>query len=452
MSQPKRFSIGAIVALCVAGTIILLVGVFLVWRISLGTRVNRQLEKVRASRMPTNPKELDGSYARVSDEENAAVALQGAFAALRNLPGVKSNQVARIKITHLEPLSAEDKADVSEYVKLNVSALAQAAEAVKKPKCRFPVDLSDGFETLLPHLPKVRQLASLASYRAILSVESRAKSNAMQSWRTIFGLARHLECEPLMISQLVRMHVDESAVTALEQTLSAGRFDREELKDLSALFAAAVCTNSLVTSLISERADTLPLFRMKWSDIERFADSEGNVASNKSTHGDSQPWILFASGFFERDMSFYLDSMEKNIEAFQLPLPQRLKAQAMIERQGEDSRKRFYLISSMFLPSLSRLVLREGTDVSRLRLARLAIEIELYRLQHAALPANLDALNLSAESVADPFRNGTLGYKQTAKGFVVYSVGPDGVDDAGKERPKKPKEDEHWDITFFVDR
>ena len=68
-------------------------------------------------------------------------------------------------------------------------------------------------------------------------------------------------------------------------------------------------------------------------------------------------------------------------------------------------------------------------------------------------PPRLDDLGLPAEATTDPFNGEPLRVKRTPQGWMVYSVGGNGVDDGGKldgrsdvgvgppspdEAPKKP--------------
>ena len=52
----------------------------------------------------------------------------------------------------------------------------------------------------------------------------------------------------------------------------------------------------------------------------------------------------------------------------------------------------------------------------------------------------------------DPFDDQPLRFKKLARGYVVYSIGPDFTDDGGKEKPADAKDTDHYDITFTVER
>jgi len=53
----------------------------------------------------------------------------------------------------------------------------------------------------------------------------------------------------------------------------------------------------------------------------------------------------------------------------------------------------------------------------------------------------------------DPSDGAPLRYKQLPKGYVVYSIGPDGQDNGGMEPPAKPRSSDGvpQDITFTVE-
>jgi len=54
----------------------------------------------------------------------------------------------------------------------------------------------------------------------------------------------------------------------------------------------------------------------------------------------------------------------------------------------------------------------------------------------------------------DPFDGQPLRYHRLDKGYVIYSIGSDGEDNGGRERPASVKSTDktHYDITFIVDR
>ena len=81
-------------------------------------------------------------------------------------------------------------------------------------------------------------------------------------------------------------------------------------------------------------------------------------------------------------------------------------------------------------------VLQLRETQARLRCAIAAVAAERYRLKHEKIwPGRLDDLvkdGLLKEVPKDPYDGKTLRFKRTPTGLIVYSVGPDLIDNGGK--------------------
>jgi type II secretory pathway pseudopilin PulG len=98
-----------------------------------------------------------------------------------------------------------------------------------------------------------------------------------------------------------------------------------------------------------------------------------------------------------------------------------------------------YGAADPFLRILAPVLTGTATHDSNNRAQNAFLEIELalraYKLQHHEYPDTLAALapNLLPSVPDDPFAsNQPLRYQKTGKSYLIYSVGPDGVDDGGK--------------------
>jgi hypothetical protein len=81
--------------------------------------------------------------------------------------------------------------------------------------------------------------------------------------------------------------------------------------------------------------------------------------------------------------------------------------------------------------------------------------VERYRLARGALPSSLGDLVPAYLDIVpeDPFTGQPLRYEKLGRGFVVYSVGPDGRDDGGWEEPPYDlRRGGQYDLTFTVER
>jgi hypothetical protein len=112
------------------------------------------------------------------------------------------------------------------------------------------------------------------------------------------------------------------------------------------------------------------------------------------------------------------------------------------------------IISAMLLPGLEKTWDNFARSHAETEMMRLALALERHQLEHGTLPPSLDALipaHLPAVA-EDPFSGRPLRYRRLDHGYLLYSVGPDGVDDGGRPRDAKDKQQKTWDIPFTVER
>jgi hypothetical protein len=422
--------------------------------VNLAHDVNAKLQAIRAAGLPTNGVELNAYYPAVPDNENAALKMAGAFALMTNYIDRRSGEVASIKFPQRKAtLTPEQLELVAGYCVMNSNALALVREAIKLPRCRYPMDLSWGAATLLPHLAKLKKLSLLAEYQTLLDTNGSAAAISV-----IIGMARTLDTEPTIISKLVRIAMLNMAEIALERRLNAGELDEVELNHLSQLFAEAAKTNQMANGLIGERAMYFQYFRMSLAEIKRLANSGDDNSSEQAGPPlpGSQPFIFKLTGFFERDLRFYLHAMETNI-SLASTFPKNISMITNVDEQiFQTIRHNYYILSAMLLPALGNAIVKEANGLAQVRSAQTALAVERFRLAHGRLPENLNELVpqfLPAVPV-DPFDGQPLRYHHLTKGYVIYSVGQDGHDDGGREKAAdwKSSDKTTYDITFTVER
>jgi hypothetical protein len=137
-----------------------------------------------------------------------------------------------------------------------------------------------------------------------------------------------------------------------------------------------------------------------------------------------------------------------------------LAATNEIEQLYARSDKGYYIMSRLLLPRVTGMLARDAEHRARLRTALSALAVERWRAVHGGeLPKSLTALvPVYLPAVPhDPYDGQSLRFKRLARGFVVYSIGVDGRDDGGKEKPPKsvpqsPAQPSGFDTTFTVER
>lgn len=434
--------------------VLLLAGIalFAILRIQTKFRLRDRIDAIRAAGYPATCVELDRWYSIPRDAENAAYTFQDAFLSLKKWDKGKLKSLPVAGSAELpprtEPLPSEMKTLMAEYVADNNEAVDLLHEAAKIEHCRYPVDLRAGFATLLPNLSEMRGCVFLLELEAILHADSGDNPSAMRSIDTAFGVARSLETQPVMISQLVRSACQVIAVRTIEQVVNRTELNDEQLVELikSTRDSESIC--DMFAALIGERCVGLSFF-------------QNPQAVDPSIFGGGMPIrpllaIYQGVGLSDADAAIYLDLMGRYLESARLPTHERQQAAKAIEAKLRSTSKVHVLLHQM-MPALSRITTIGIRTIAYLRTAQAALAVQRYRLATGKLPDSLsDIIPEYLESVPkDPFDGEELRYKKLDPGFIVYSIGDDLSDDGGKEKPSKTRrggKPVKWDVTFVVER
>lgn len=426
--------------------------VFFVWRLYLAHQVRTRFDHIAAAKLPTSGAELNAWYPEVPDSENAALLLTNVFSSLKPLPdGSLNNGLYKLKPSHGRPLSADDWQLISQYVEINKASLA-AAENVLFKNSRYPIDLTLGYKTLLPHLAGLKSLAMVADFDARLAIRTGDTVRALKSWMLMLHLAATLDAEPTVISQLVRIAVIKMAVRSLEYGLSAQSLTEAQTRELMVNLESLERTNSMVRALAGERVMAIQAFRQGVFEGWHSNDSEDARQPTVTDANGIERAFVRVTGFFEHDLNFYLGTMESALPICEQAPPSSLKAERIFINGAESSVRKLCLLSSMLLPAYAKLMSKQTVAVASIDTARLVLSTERFRGLHGKLPTDLNEIRSVADVPNDPFTGLPLKYIRLPKGYVVYSLGPDRFDDDAKEEPKLPKPGDQWDITFFVER
>jgi hypothetical protein len=95
---------------------------------------------------------------------------------------------------------------------------AKGAEAARKKIHNYrtdPFTFTQLMNTPLPHLGWLKQIAELHQYLAFLSIASGNPASASSNIASMLALARTLDNEPCLISQLVRLRLIKMACVTL---------------------------------------------------------------------------------------------------------------------------------------------------------------------------------------------------------------------------------------------
>jgi hypothetical protein len=430
-------------------------GAFTLYRLNLKKQLQARIEAIRTAGYPVTCAELDQWYSIPETAENAAYIILDAFEYYQEPEDIKILPVvgqAELP-SRTEPLPEKMRELIAQYLSDNQKTLELLHEAATLEHSRYPADLSLGQGTLLPHLSDIRRCAFLLKLEALYSAENNQQNIAVQSIKSIFGVARSMAKEPVTVSQLVRTACQGLAVSALERVINRTNLTDDQLADLSQVVTDAQeqSDSGISRALVGERCYALSIFR------EPASLGGMEIGSHGQTIGVPVPILQAykALGLADMDAIEYLDMMDEYIKATQLPPHLRQKSVEAMEPKIVSIPKIRILLRT-FAPAFSRIISMDLRNIAGLRTAQAAIAIQCYRLAYGKLPDTLmDLVPNYLESVPiDPFDGKELRYKKLESGYVVYSIGENLSDDGGTEMPSTSIERQriqNWDITFIVE-
>ena len=431
---------------------IIVVGAFLVFRIGVSSKLEARIDAIRAAGYPVTLAELNAWYTIPASAENGADYMIDAFSYYEKLHDAADPNLAQ-KVynaelpARTEPISEETKNLIAQYIGDNQQALKLLHKGAAAEHSRYPVDFTAGFAALMPYLSEIRDAARLLKLEAVLHAENAEPQLATDSVISGFGLARSLAKEPLLISQLVRVACQALAISTLEQVINRTELTDQQLAELGQCIANAEDLSDMSVGFVGERCMGISFFK------EPEPVGPGPVGSMPATPILS---LYRATGLVDKSALIYLDMMEGCIEAARLPPHQRQKAIDAAQAKLATTSK-IHVLLHMLAPGFSRVTTLDIRSIAQLRTARVGLAIQRYHLATSKLPdalADLAPIYLDAVP-KDPFDGNDLRYRKLETGFVVYSIGEDGSDDDGKERPPKQQtgsEPANYDVTFVVER
>ena len=423
------------------------------WTAAADARLDARLKAIRDAGDPVTMAELARLYPEPPKGQNAADFYKAAFQKMDELAELPANQQALLPIVGTAELPDPDLglppamlAAIHDYLKANAEALDLLRKAAALDACKFELDFTKGPGMLLPHLAKLRQGARLLALEAIERTESAKPDDAAQSLVADLRIGQAVAAEPILISSLVRIACDAIAVGQVERWASRAKPSDQALQRLQAQLAANAAPRVIERAMVGERCFGIDIYQ------NYVLQPKGPELMGALGMGDGPPAILLRaipSAYFKSDMIWYLDIMNRYVDAARKPYPENFQLGDRLRVDIDQAIPKYYVVSRMILPALSRVFTTGQTHVARCETARVGLAVLRRRVKHGQLPKDLNALVPAYldRVPLDPFDGKPLRYRKDADGFVVYTLGENGKDDAGDTERREGKQP---DVGFRV--
>ena len=320
--------------------------------------------------------------------------------------------------------------------------------AADMPACRFPRDWTrPSFDMLLAEVQSCRNegrlLALAARHEAATGKPAAALADAVRLGR----IGRQVGSEPILISHLVGIAIDATALSVVAEILPTLTAADAPLLDDPALRDLVASTPSLVRAINGEEAFGLSIFA-------NFADGREGINDMGQLASDPNVAILPQ----EEPFSLLIDPLSAVWRAFILPADiagyrRRFEAYRQLVTEGVDQSRTWPqtqkqidgieaeiragpdgFLSRLIAPATDAVLRSQCMAVARHRAAEVLLAATRERLASGTHPASIDALvPARLPSVPrDPFTtDAPLHLKATPEELLIWSVGPDGEDDGG---------------------
>jgi hypothetical protein len=429
------------ILLAVGVLILALAGLRWWWGHEAERRFEAKIDEYRAADQPVTIE--DFQFPSVPDEENAAKFLMDAKGALVRPPAAD----AFVEDLYSYPEGVVEHADaVGRWVAANAEVLRLVRAARSKDKVDWGLRFrSPVINMLLPQLDPQRQLGKFLCTAALYQHHTGDDAAAVDTLRDAFAQANKLRERGVLLSHLVAIATDALAVSEIEviaPTLRIASVDKEQRTGPSP------ARPEQVRALLAELLNEEPLRESwRWAMYGERLCCLDNVYVATTTPGGLA--AAGAGGFpaslldwlveptLTLDAIFMMDYCTTYGEAGvgpDYPNAQALMMRYPAFRSGIERSAHF--LSSILLPSFERALLLHFRAIAMHRLAATALAIRLYEIHHGRRPASLDQLipDYLPAVPADPFTpdGRPIGYRPHAPKPVLYSVGPDGIDDGGE--------------------
>lgn len=295
------------------------------------------------------------------------------------------------------PWDAEDN---DAFLRENAGLLARVHAALDLPASVWETDFTRALEVDLPPFLAMRGASRLMATEAWRLAESGDLDGAWTEVRRLGRLVDHVMFDRSLISVMISLSLERGKFDLVQ------RIGRD--RDLSpawdgALLDARDYRRMLRDAFIAEAASVT-------YTIERLGQGDMNLEGERAY----SVLAVLVPGWRPHDTAVYLGRMCDFIEM--------LDGKALPE--GWDEFPAWSLLARILVPGVGRTHLAADGAQACSRMARAALDLRGIRIANGAYPDEWEA-------PADPNGAGPLGYRREGDGFVLWSVGEDGVDDAG---------------------
>jgi hypothetical protein len=389
----------------------------------------------------------------VAEADNAATAYRVAFATLDEDAALDAEG---------SPLASPNTADVT--VPATAALLARhrgtldaIRRAADRENCRFARDWTrPSVDMELPELASMRRAARLLALEARREAAEGDAAAALADVVRIARIGRHAAGEPVLVCGLVGLAIDRLALDTLAAVLPRLTKADRRLLDDPALAEMVARGPEMTAAFYGEEAFGLSMLADVAdgrSDLATIAGYSGGEPADRTSPLIAPLSSLFRTFLLPADIAAYRGMMERLQKLAESGKPFAAIRDELAAIDTAVNGEHPGVMSGLLVPPIGGVLGSMEESRARHAAARAAVAATQHRLDTGRLPATLGELVPQAIAAvpADPFTaDRPLTLRAEGNGWVVYSVGRDGADDGGPQRPGPDKPGESDDVGLWL--
>ena len=374
------------------------------------------------------------------------------------------------------PWDAKDYTPLAEWLKFNERHLAVVHEAVKRPRYFNPItsprkegEPSNLIGSLLPSVQACRELASALTCRAMLRVHEGKFDDAWQDILACHRLGRHSSQGATLIESLVGIAIGQIASNSTLAYLEHAKLTADQvaarLQDLRRLPTVSPLSDKINFCERFAGLDSLQQIRRGGNEAgyllgEIFGDGRKPTPEELKAMKkmDWTSTMIAMNGWYNRlsatlrhpDRAARLKEFAKIEEDLQARRKKVLEAGDLAKflagKEGDKVAGQMIgdVLAALLLPAHQKISHAHDRAEQTYRNLDVAFALAAYRADNGRYPAKLaDLAPTYLPAVHDDLFSGKpLTYKPAEKGYLLYSVGPNGKDDEGRWYDDDPPGDD----------
>lgn len=300
----------------------------------------------------------------------------------------------------------------------------------------------------VPNFVVARTLCQQLALLSTAHLELGRSDLALAEVRAILAHARGIEGDPILVSLMISLALDDLALNAVWQGLIERQWREEDLVELDRLLGRVDGPAAFQWSIRGERAAVNAAIESgKQSNLAVATPAGGWAGCRRSLEERLTPrgwtWhgLSAVNRLFQSSMEGLYDADARVVETGRLSA---VEAELGFLASERSPRMK---VAAMAVPNFTGAYQSLTEIQSRIHLCRIAIALERYRLRRDRLPQNLDELvpEFVDRLPQDLIGGGPLNYRPVGGDeFELWSVGWNGVNENAEVSTKRGEGDWVW--------